>query len=649
MADSITKILELDTTGTGKAVLDWEPTPEVEAVMDDLKNYFLDEADISEEGAEGILGMLQAANKIRQGKAIKTPEFGFTDDDLTELILGEDVIGFETNLREPLGIEDAILNLKGRHDDDDSSLSARLNLAFHGGGTVQVDEEYTSPPPIKDPLPYPQHYDYTQPRRNPWSPGSKQGGVFEGFNPDTMPFVAQPPRLLSDKAPITNYLQPLFRSTGGLIDQIQRPEIYGRGDDTMMMHVTPDEVRGLMSLFPGAITQNPYTGYPEAGGLGDMFKKILPILAIAAITYFTMGTGTGPALGAMGGTTAATAGSMGTAAGASGLLAAGAGGTAGGWMAAGGAATAAGFTGASAIPAAAGAYPAMSTAAMSSAAAPYSGAAGSGLGGAGFSGSSPAALQASMAGAETVPTAYGTYGPTTSKGFATNEAAVKAAKGPDYGDAIRRLANQANQQEEEQPPPQTPMSVEPLQRKDTGLDEIIAASAEELQAPQTPGIETSGLGLGDPESDLGLGQSVGIGDVSDEELEEAIIGYRKGGTVNHGGMLVGPSSTLTTGGGLVVGGKMNKDGTFPVDGVHTQIHDGRGKAVQEARRNNGEVVISGGGVAGLGKLMGAPPNKETEAGADYLMQLQRKAESMNKGGTHLSPTNMRPSYGFGLR
>ena len=113
-------------------------------------------------------------------------------------------------------------------------------------------------------------------------------------------------------------------------------------------------------------------------------------------------------------------------------------------------------------------------------------------------------------------------------------------------------------------------------------------------------------------------------------------------------MLVGPSSTLTTGGGLVVGGKMNKDGTFPVDGVHTQIHDGRGKAVQEARLNNGEVVISGGGVAGLGKLMGAPPHKETEAGADYLMQLQRKAESMNKGGTHLSPTNMRPSYGFGL-
>ena len=321
MADEITKILELDTTGTGKAVLDWEPTPEVEAVMDDLKNYFLDEADISEEGAEGILGMLQAANKIRQGKAIKTPEFGFTDDDLTELILGEDVIGFETNLREPLGIEDAILNLKGRHDDDDSSLSARLNLAFHGGGTVQVDEEYTSPPPIKDPLPYPQLDDYTQPRRNPWSPGSKQGGVFEGFNPDTMPFVAQPPRpWLSDKAPITNYLQPLFRSTGGLIDQIQRPEIYGRGGDSMMMHVTPEEVSGLMSLFPGAITQNPYTGYPEAGGLGDAFKKILPVLAIAAITYFTMGTGTGPALAATGGVGGAGAAGMGGA-GAAGMAA----------------------------------------------------------------------------------------------------------------------------------------------------------------------------------------------------------------------------------------------------------------------------------------------------------------------------------------
>lgn len=434
--------------------------------------------------------------------------------------------------------------------------------------------------------------------------------------------------------------RPIHRAEGGLIDQIQRPEIYGRGDDTMMMHVTPDEVRGLMSLFPGAITQNPYTGYPEAGGLGDAFKKILPVLAIAAITYFTMGTGTGPALGAMGGTTAATAGSMGTAAGASGLLAAGAGGTAGGWMAAGGATTAAGFTGASAIPAAAGAYPAMSTAAMSSAAAPYSY---SGL----SYGMGPQALTASGAqtggitGVANTPLMHSYANPNVGSQFTKAGSEFMTNKtGPDYGDAIRRLANQANQQEEEQPPPQTPMSVEPLQRKDTGLDEMIAASAEELQAPQTPGVETSGLGLDDP--------SLGLGDVSDEELEEAIIGYRRGGKVDHGGMLVGPSSTLTTGGGLVVGGKMNKDGTFPVDGVHTQIHDGRGKAVQEARLNNGEVVISGGGVAGLGKLMGAPPHKETEAGADYLMQLQRKAESMNKGGTHLSPTNMRPSYGFGL-
>ena len=452
--------------------------------------------------------------------------------------------------------------------------------------------------------------------------------------------------------------RPIQRAEGGLIDQLQRPEIYGRGDDTMMMHVTPDEVRGLMSLFPGAITQNPYTGYPEAGGLGDAFKKILPVLAIAAITYFTMGTGTGPALAATGGVGGAGAAGMGGA-GAAGMAAIQSGGmatTAGGLGV--GMGTAA-YTGAAAIPAAAGVGGGLSygmgsqalaasgaqtgslagltsTPLMHSYAAPQTG----GIAATGFSGSSPAALQASMAGAETVPTAYGTYGPTTSKGFATNEAAVKAAKGPDYGDAIRRLANQANQQEEEQPPPQTPMSVEPLQRKDTGLDEIIAASAEELQSPQTPGVETSGLGLDDP--------SLGLGDVSDEELEEAIIGYRRGGKVDHGGMLVGPSSTLTTGGGLVVGGKMNKDGTFPVDGVHTQIHDGRGKAVQEARLNNGEVVISGGGVAGLGKLMGAPPHKETEAGADYLMQLQRKAESMNKGGTHLSPTNMRPSYGFGL-
>jgi hypothetical protein len=80
--------------------------------------------------------------------------------------------------------------------------------------------------------------------------------------------------------------------------------------------------------------------------------------------------------------------------------------------------------------------------------------------------------------------------------------------------------------------------------------------------------------------------------------------------------------------------------------VHTQIYDG-GEAVQEARLNNGEVVMSAGAVTGLGKALGAQPNEEIQTGADFLMQIQQRGEAMNNDD-HRSPTNLRPSYGFGL-
>ena len=52
---------------------------------------------------------------------------------------------------------------------------------------------------------------------------------------------------------------------------------YGRGGDTMLMHVSPIEVAELNRLFPGSITTNPYTGQPEA------LFWILPAL-LSAIT-----------------------------------------------------------------------------------------------------------------------------------------------------------------------------------------------------------------------------------------------------------------------------------------------------------------------------------------------------------------------------
>ena len=62
----------------------------------------------------------------------------------------------------------------------------------------------------------------------------------------------------------------------------------GRGQDSMLVHMSPREVQGLQSLAKmkgGQLTTNPKTGLPEAGFLED----ILPIVAAGAATYFTAG------------------------------------------------------------------------------------------------------------------------------------------------------------------------------------------------------------------------------------------------------------------------------------------------------------------------------------------------------------------------
>jgi hypothetical protein len=62
----------------------------------------------------------------------------------------------------------------------------------------------------------------------------------------------------------------------------------GRGKDSMLVHMTPREVEGLQALAKakgGTLTINPETGLPEAGFL----DQILPVVAMAAATYFTAG------------------------------------------------------------------------------------------------------------------------------------------------------------------------------------------------------------------------------------------------------------------------------------------------------------------------------------------------------------------------
>lgn len=62
----------------------------------------------------------------------------------------------------------------------------------------------------------------------------------------------------------------------------------GRGKDSMLVHMTPREVQGLQAIAKakgGTLTINPETGLPEAGFLDD----VLPMVAMAAATYFTAG------------------------------------------------------------------------------------------------------------------------------------------------------------------------------------------------------------------------------------------------------------------------------------------------------------------------------------------------------------------------
>jgi hypothetical protein len=60
---------------------------------------------------------------------------------------------------------------------------------------------------------------------------------------------------------------------------------HGRGEDSVLIHMTPKEVSGLQSLamaHGGSLTINPHTGLPEAGWLGKLLPTILGAAATVA-------------------------------------------------------------------------------------------------------------------------------------------------------------------------------------------------------------------------------------------------------------------------------------------------------------------------------------------------------------------------------
>jgi hypothetical protein len=65
----------------------------------------------------------------------------------------------------------------------------------------------------------------------------------------------------------------------------------GRNGDTMLVHMTPEEVHGLHALalaHGGQLTINPETGLPEA----NFLKKMLPMIAGMALNFIAPGVGT---------------------------------------------------------------------------------------------------------------------------------------------------------------------------------------------------------------------------------------------------------------------------------------------------------------------------------------------------------------------
>ena len=62
----------------------------------------------------------------------------------------------------------------------------------------------------------------------------------------------------------------------------QQLQSFGRGDDSMLVHMTPGEVNSLQGLAMatgGSLTINPNTGLPEAGWLGKLLPTILGAIA----------------------------------------------------------------------------------------------------------------------------------------------------------------------------------------------------------------------------------------------------------------------------------------------------------------------------------------------------------------------------------
>jgi hypothetical protein len=139
-----------------------------------------------------------------------------------------------------------------------------------------------------------------QPAQSPYTPAGAG-----------MPPSGTPP-MLGQQNPVTANSPPAQGGLSVLGNPIaQQLQAQGRGEDTMLVHMTPAEVNSLQGLAMatgGSLTINPSTGLPEAGWLGKLLPTILGAIAtpltgglINPLTASALiGAGTGIATGSLG-------------------------------------------------------------------------------------------------------------------------------------------------------------------------------------------------------------------------------------------------------------------------------------------------------------------------------------------------------------
>lgn len=121
--------------------------------------------------------------------------------------------------------------------------------------------------------------------------------------------VGTPPRLGTPVPGTTGGLPALGGLSVNASPMAQQLQSAGRGQDTMLVHMTPGEVNSLQGLamaHGGSLTINPQTGLPEAGFL----SRILPTLLGAGLTFIP-GIGPLAAAGIVGLGTGAVTGDIG--------------------------------------------------------------------------------------------------------------------------------------------------------------------------------------------------------------------------------------------------------------------------------------------------------------------------------------------------